>query len=180
MPNTPQNAAGMRTDPAASVPRCNWPSPSAAAAAAPPDEPPVERSSFHGLRVMPVSGESHKPFPAEFGERRLADNDAARFFQPRRSRCVFQCGRIGTRPRAAADRKPGEQDVVLDRRDEPVSGTEWRALGPALLACLCGLAGAVAIKQDKSVDLRLFAFGCARAPRRGVRLATRRVWQTAR
>ena len=60
--NTPVNAAGMRTEPAASVPRWMAPRLSAAAAAAPEEEPPGVLDRSHGLRVTPVSGESPVPF----------------------------------------------------------------------------------------------------------------------
>ena len=53
----PQNAAGMRTLPAPSVPTESGPMPEATAAAVPPDDPPGVLAGFHGLRVMPVSGE---------------------------------------------------------------------------------------------------------------------------
>ena len=48
----------MRTEPPASVPICNGPKHAAPAAPAPEDEPPVVYSGFHGLRVMPCSGQS--------------------------------------------------------------------------------------------------------------------------
>ena len=83
MPNTPVNAAGMRIEPAPSVPMCRWPRLSSAAAAAPPDEPPGVRSSFHGLRVMPVSGECVRADPAELGQRGLAEDDRAVLAQAR-------------------------------------------------------------------------------------------------
>src|SRR5882724_13614994 len=67
MPNTPENAAGMRIEPAPSVPMCSDPRLSSAAAAAPPEEPPGVRSSFHGLRVMPVSGEWQAPIQPNSG-----------------------------------------------------------------------------------------------------------------
>ncbi len=56
-PTLPQNAAGMRIDPAPSVPTLSGPSPAATAAAVPPDEPPGVFAGSHGLRVIPVSGE---------------------------------------------------------------------------------------------------------------------------
>src|SRR5262245_26074643 len=56
-PTLPQNAAGMRIDPAPSVPTLSGPSPAATAAAVPPDEPPGVLAGSHGLRVIPVSGE---------------------------------------------------------------------------------------------------------------------------
>ena len=47
-PTLPQNAAGMRTEPAPSVPTPSGPSPAATAAAAPPDEPPGVLSGSTG------------------------------------------------------------------------------------------------------------------------------------
>ena len=44
MPHTPQNAAGMRTEPAVSVPTAKSASPAATATADPEDEPPGSRS----------------------------------------------------------------------------------------------------------------------------------------
>ena len=57
-PNRPQNAAGMRIDPAPSVPSATPHSPAAAAAPDPPLDPPGVRSSAHGLRVTPKAGVS--------------------------------------------------------------------------------------------------------------------------
>ena len=61
-PTTPDHAAGMRILPPPSVPTCSGPKNEAAAAAAPEDEPPVVCAVFHGLRVMPVSGQSPGDF----------------------------------------------------------------------------------------------------------------------
>ncbi len=66
-PTFPQNAAGMRTDPAPSVPMLNGPSPAATAAAVPPDDPPVVLLGSHGLRVIPVSGELVSPLQPNSG-----------------------------------------------------------------------------------------------------------------
>src|SRR5215470_6221668 len=63
----PVKAAGIRIDPAASVPRCNAPIPSAAATAAPPLEPPGVVVGFQGLRVGPVSGLSVSAFQPNSG-----------------------------------------------------------------------------------------------------------------
>src|SRR5258708_7843567 len=52
----------MRTEPPASVPTCSGPNPAAPAAPAPEDDPPVVYSVFHGLRVMPLSGQSPGDF----------------------------------------------------------------------------------------------------------------------
>src|SRR3954462_13023767 len=61
-PTSPHHAAGMRTEPPASVPICSGPNPAAPAAPAPEDEPPVVCAGFHGLRVMPCSGLSPGDF----------------------------------------------------------------------------------------------------------------------
>ena len=61
-PTTPHQAAGMRTEPPASVPICSGPNPAAAAAPAPEEEPPGVWWTFHGLRVMPCSGQSPGDF----------------------------------------------------------------------------------------------------------------------
>jgi hypothetical protein len=58
MPNTPLNDAGIRIDPPPSVPSEIGVIPPATEAAAPALEPPGVFAGFHGLRVMPVSGQS--------------------------------------------------------------------------------------------------------------------------
>src|ERR1700722_9223849 len=52
-PNTPQSEAGVRIDPPPSLACAAGTIPAATAAAAPPDEPPVIRSVFQGLRAGP-------------------------------------------------------------------------------------------------------------------------------
>lgn len=47
--------AGMRIEPALSVPVASVAVPAASAAAEPPDEAPEVASRFHGLRVVPLS-----------------------------------------------------------------------------------------------------------------------------
>ena len=54
-PNTPHKCAGMRTEPAMSVPSSKLVSPAATAAAAPPDDPTGVRAGTHGLFVVPKS-----------------------------------------------------------------------------------------------------------------------------
>ena len=61
-PTSPHQAAGIRTDPPASVPTCSGPNPAAPAAPAPEEEPPVVWAGFHGLRVIPCSGQSPGDF----------------------------------------------------------------------------------------------------------------------
>ena len=62
IPKTPQKAAGIRTDPAPSLPMAAGPRPAATAAAAPPLEPPAVRSSRHGLRAGPLTLLPESPF----------------------------------------------------------------------------------------------------------------------
>lgn len=52
-PSTPHHAAGIRTDPAPSLPVASGTSPAATATAAPAEEPPGVRSVRHGLTVRP-------------------------------------------------------------------------------------------------------------------------------
>ena len=66
-PTLPQNAAGMRTEPAPSVPTLSGPSPAATAAAVPPDEPPGVFDGSHGLRVSPVRSEFVSPLHPNSG-----------------------------------------------------------------------------------------------------------------
>ena len=66
-PKIPVKAAGIRTDPPPSVPVARMAIPEAMAAAEPADEPPVVCSVFHGLRVIPVRGESPTPFHPNSG-----------------------------------------------------------------------------------------------------------------
>ena len=52
-PTTPQNAAGVRSEPPRSEPWASGAMPVASATAAPPLEPPQVSAVFHGLRVAP-------------------------------------------------------------------------------------------------------------------------------
>ncbi len=52
-PTTPQNAAGMRSEPPVSEPVASGTMPVASATAEPPDEPPQLRRGSNGLRVGP-------------------------------------------------------------------------------------------------------------------------------
>ena len=52
-PTQPHSAAGMRTEPAVSVPSASGTMPAATAAAEPPEEPPVVSAGFQGFLVAP-------------------------------------------------------------------------------------------------------------------------------
>ena len=58
MPKSPESEHGMRTEPPPSVQMAKGVMPAATLAAAPALEPPGVLSVFHGLRVMPVRGQS--------------------------------------------------------------------------------------------------------------------------
>src|SRR3954454_13796771 len=72
----PQNAAGMRIEPPASVPTASGQTPANTAAPLPPLLPPGVRSRSHGLRLTPVSGESVAPFQPNSGVVVLPKNNA--------------------------------------------------------------------------------------------------------
>src|SRR5690349_7672547 len=57
-PKTPQQDAGMRIEPAESLPYATGTAPYATAAADPPLEPPTDRVRSHGLRHGPCSRDS--------------------------------------------------------------------------------------------------------------------------
>src|SRR5437868_6939352 len=66
-PTIPQKLAGMRIEPAPSVPRESGPMPAATAAAEPPLDPPGVLVVSHGLRVGPKTGLSVAPFQPNSG-----------------------------------------------------------------------------------------------------------------
>ncbi len=66
-PTMPQNAAGIRIEPPASVPRASGAMQADTAAAEPPLEPPAVFSGFQGLLVGPHSGLSVMPFQPNSG-----------------------------------------------------------------------------------------------------------------
>ena len=66
-PTMPQKLAGIRIDPAPSVPTASGPRPAATAAAAPPLDPPAVRPRSQGLWVTPVSGLSVTAFQPHSG-----------------------------------------------------------------------------------------------------------------
>src|ERR1044072_6507379 len=57
----------MRIEPPTSLPWLSGLMPAAVSAEAPPDEPPGECLRFHGLRVVPCSGESVRAFQPNSG-----------------------------------------------------------------------------------------------------------------
>jgi hypothetical protein len=67
MPYVPVNDAGIRMEPPPSVPSASAQNRAESAAEEPPDDPPGVLRLFHGLRVMPVSGESVEPFQPNSG-----------------------------------------------------------------------------------------------------------------
>jgi hypothetical protein len=66
-PKSPQQAAGIRTEPAPSVPIAALTRPAATALALPPLEPPEVRCRSQGLRVTPYVGDSVNPVAISSG-----------------------------------------------------------------------------------------------------------------
>ncbi len=139
-PVTPQKHAGIRIEPAVSVPSVPATRPAAAAAPLPPLEPPQIRSVSHGLRagpkcglvvVAPKANSCVLSFPTTIAPaaRRRATTTA--------SAVAMLSARIFD---AAVVRRPGDVDHVLDRHRDPVQPAsslaplERGGLGQRLLA----------------------------------------------
>ena len=103
-PTRPQQAAGMRIDPAPSVAWAIGTMPEATAAAAPPEEPPALRVRSKGLRVGPKRTGSRGHVEAEFGKIGLAKNAEARLFETYRQFVVLVLRRRGPEGAAGAAR----------------------------------------------------------------------------
>ena len=115
MPNTPVKAAGIRTEPAPSEPWCRVPKPQAAATAAPPELPPGVRSVFQGLRVMPVSGESVRPFQPNSGVvvRPMKTAPASRSATTGELSSVDGAGSMAREPRWFAQPRTGDRPLIV-------------------------------------------------------------------
>ena len=81
-PKSPQQAAGMRIEPAPSEAEAIGTSPAATAAALPPLEPPGVRCGSQGLRVTPQVADSVKPQIASSGSSVLPTTIAPGLAQP--------------------------------------------------------------------------------------------------
>ena len=135
IPTLPQNAAGIRTDPAPSVPTDKGPIPAATAAAVPPDDPPGVLLGSQGFRVIPVSGELVSPLATELGGRGLADQYRAGFPKPRGGRRVDVPGLIGIHgPAAPTSGPPAREEQILDRNRDTVENATGSPLQPSGLA----------------------------------------------
>src|SRR5439155_225245 len=153
-PYTPQNEAGIRTEPPASVPSATGPRPLATATAAPPLEPPGESSRFHGLRVIPKRGLSVTAlwpnsdvvvFPrmtAPAARSRPTTTASSSGTASANSReppveavpdddAVVVGNRFGKQPRAAGRAQAASEDDILDRQRHAVQGAR-----PAARGCL--------------------------------------------
>ena len=108
-PKSPQQAAGMRIEPAPSEAEAIGTRPAATAAALPPLEPPGVRCSFQGLRVTPKVADSVKPqiassgssvlpttiAPASRRRRTISESAAAGSGKPSVPRVVMLPGQVG-------------------------------------------------------------------------------------
>ena len=111
----------MRIEPPASVPTASGQMPASTAAALPPLLPPGVRSRSHGLRVIPLSGESVTGFQPNSGVVVLPKNTAP---SPR-SRAVTGESSVhswfGSMVREPNEARPAAgQNRVLDRDRNPV------------------------------------------------------------
>src|SRR5262245_48215555 len=104
-PTRPQQAAGIRMDPAPSLPWATGTAPAATRAAAPPLDPPTPRSRSHGLRVGPYLTDSVEKLIAISGTvvRPRVTRPAAR------KRAIRSLSRRATAPRRA--RLPRENGI---------------------------------------------------------------------
>ena len=138
-PTLPQKAAGMRTEPAPSVPMPRGPRPAATAAAVPPDDPPDVFEGSHGLRVIPVKRELVSALQPNSGVVVLPTQDRPGLAKPRRRRRIDGPRLIGVHGPAAPTGGPAlGEDQVLDRRWHAIERAERLAIPPASLAGGCG------------------------------------------
>lgn len=93
----------MRTLPPPSVPSDSGPAPRATAAALPPLDPPAVRERSHGLRVIPLSGESVTPFQPNSGVVVLPMKTAP-------------CSRSRATEGASSSQRPAAGSTALDPR----------------------------------------------------------------
>jgi predicted protein tyrosine phosphatase len=139
-PKTPLKAAGIRIEPAPSLPRCSGAMPAAQAAAAPALLPPGVRARSQGLRVMPVKGLSPKAFQPQSGNgRRILGPVLVRVDEMR----------------AAQGRKPAHRHQILDRRRNAVERPQGLAALPARLGGARRRHRSLAVDDAERVDLRL-------------------------
>ena len=130
-PKVPVKCAGIRIEPPPSVPRASGAKRAASATAEPPDEPPGVIAGFHGLRVMPVSGESVTPFQPNSGVVVLPIRTAPASLQPGHRRRIDLPRAVGDdSARAAPGRPAARQEDVLDRNRHAVERRERRAGRP--------------------------------------------------
>jgi hypothetical protein len=131
MPTSPQAAAGIRTDPSASVPCATATRPAATAAPAPPDEPPAVSERFHGLRVTTTRPSGARP--SVVGHRLASDAvvvptttaPAARSLST--SGWSASAGEEGSRQAAT----PATGTVSFTATGTPASGSRPRSSRPA-------------------------------------------------
>ena len=110
------------------------PEPRRPAAPAPDDEPPVVYAGFHGLRVMPCSGQSPGDFQPNSVVVVLPTITAPAAFRPTTAGASSATGVGIGGAAAAARREAGEIDQVLHRARHAVEHPERAADAPARLA----------------------------------------------
>ena len=165
-PTLPQNAAGMRTDPAPSVPTPSGPQPGGDGR-----RRAARRPAGRLRRVPRVAGDAGQrrvglALAAELGRRRLADQHGAGLAQAGRRRRVDVPRLVGVDGPAAPPRRPAPgQDEVLDRRRHAVERADRLAALPARLARRRRRQRLVGGDEAEGVDRRVDAPRCGRARR---------------
>ena len=150
-PMTPQNAAGMRSDPPRSVPSASAIMPVASAAAPPPVDPPADfvvipRISRASEYVVERVGAGR-----ELRAVRLAENDRARLAKPADDERIFLRHVVCVDRRAERRAQPRDGRDVLDADGQPAERSRIVALlDPAIE--LRGIFERMRIQRDDGVE----------------------------
>ena len=118
----------MRIEPPPSEPVAAETIPAATAAAEPPEEPPVVRSGFHGLRVIPLASVAVQGKIISSGTL-VIPTGIAPAARRRRTTSAVCGGRRAVAARSPGGDLAGEGDVVLDGHRDP-GQRPVGALGP--------------------------------------------------
>jgi hypothetical protein len=97
--------------------------------------------------------------PAEFGRRRLSDEDGAGSAQQGNGGGILVIGGGSRRPAAVTHAPALDPDDVLQRRRYAVGFRQRLACPPAFLGSTCGLDRTLAVDHGESVEKRIDRFG---------------------
>ena len=147
MPNTPVKAAGMRSEPAPSVPRCSTPETEQRG-----HRPAAGRAAGRVVRIPRIAGDAGQRTmadadPAMLGHAGLAENDGALLAQPRDRRRILGAGVAIAGFRAAPGRQPLTQILSLIEAGTPSIGPS--GLPARQRASDCGRSRQHALRLDR-------------------------------